>query len=103
MEFREPLLSGMKTKLLVVASLFAGYVWYAAAVEAGFEPVLLAGFSLIGFVSYGFLQGYMPLVNWCVYPVLAFLDIWFTPLGYGLGVVSIVVFALTQFRPPRRQ
>ena len=101
MVFREPFFPQLKHPLAILGSLFAAYAWYVAATAAGYEVWWAGIFALIGFVLFGFVQGFVPLLNWFAYPILAFLNYWFTDLGYWLGATALFIFALTQFKPVR--
>ena len=101
MVFREPFFPKLKQPLTILGGFFAAYAWYVAAIGADYEVWWAGGFAFVGFVVFGSVQGFVPLLNWFAYPILAFLNYWFTDLGYWLGATALAIFAVSQFRPAR--
>ena len=103
MEFGEPPLARYKTHLVALGSLFAAYCFYWGAVNVlAWAMTWVLAFALVGFALFGFLQGFLPILNFIGFPIFTLLVGTFGTLGYWLGAVSLLIFILTQFKHVRR-
>ena len=99
MEHGNPPLARLKYHLVFVGSIFAAYVFFRVGVQhfsLGIPAAIALGVG--AWAVFGFVQGFLPILNFIGLPVAGFFWQPFGPWGYWLGGVSLVIFLLTQFR-----
>lgn len=86
-------------RLVSTASIYAAYVAYLAgsAHEAGGTAKLFM--AIAGWAAYGFVQGFLPILNFLAYPALGYFGFIPSPHGYALGLLAFLLFYLCQYRP----
>jgi hypothetical protein len=103
MEKREPFFPNARGTLYMVGGVIAGIYVFGLSAVADFSPIVSIVFGIGAFVAFTFSGGLLPIINWIVFPLSAFLmappstPVFY--LGIGVGMGAFMIFILTQFRP----
>ena len=86
-----------------IGAVLAGLYTLGFAAVSDTTPLVGIILGICGFFAFIFAGAYFPIFNWVAFPLSAYIAMPpNTPvfyLGIGLGVGSLGIFLLTQFRP----
>ena len=89
---RPPLSPGLRL-LIVLASLFAAYAFYRAAVEGlGWAPFSAVGAAVVGFLVFAVVQDFWAPANIVGFPALSYLTEAFGTFGFWLGAIALALY-----------